>query len=141
MDDWVGGNTVVGNIFYKVQTGFMSNCGGDMNFTNNLFFETEVAIRQVGEDLATAWWAAPTAEFLHMLLNLVPFDSPLWKARYPELAARYSRWTVPKQPPPGCTAPLGNSFARNAIVNFSTPRAWACQTCPQKANTTANTYK
>jgi hypothetical protein len=140
MDDWEGGNSVVGNIFYKVQTAFMSNCGGDMNFSNNLFVEVEVAIRQIGEDLATAWWASNTAEFLHMLLNLVPFEGPLWSSRYPELAARYSTWTLPKKPPLGATLPLGNSFAINAVVQPSIPRAWACKTCPLKANNTVPSW-
>ena len=136
MDDWEGGNTVVGNIFYKVQTGFMSNCGGDFNFSNNLFVEAELAIRQIGEDLATAWWAASTAEFLYMLLHLVPFEGAVWVSRYPELAARFSAWTNATQPPLGTTAPLGNTFATNAVVDTATPQAWACQTCPVKANTT-----
>lgn len=142
MDDWEGGNTVVGNIFYKVQTGFFSNCGGDMNFTNNLFFEAEVAIRQVGLDLAKNLYPPfiLTAEFLYMLLHLVPFEGALWTDRYPELAERYSSWTVPQQPPLGATVPLGNSFANNAVVNFSTPRAWACKTCPRKANNTAPSW-
>ena len=79
-----------------------------------------------------------TDQFLYMLLHLVPFEGVLWKTRYPELAARFSNWTLATDPPPlGTTVPLGNSFETNAVVNFSTPRAWACRTCPQKANTTA----
>lgn len=140
MDDFLGGTTVYGNIFYKVQTGFFSNCGGDMNFTNNLFVEAEVAIRQVGLDLAQNLYQPflGTDQFLYMLLHLVPFEGALWKSRYPELATRFSTWTNSTDPPPlGTTVPLGNSFETNVVVNFSTPRAWACKTCPQKANTTA----
>ena len=52
MDDWEGGNAVFGNIFYETQTAFFSNCGSDMNFTNNMFVNSEVAVRQSGLDLA-----------------------------------------------------------------------------------------
>jgi hypothetical protein len=74
------------------------------------------------------------AEFLYMLLHLVPFDGALWTSRYPELAARFGNWTNSSQPPLGATVPLGNSFTSNAVVNASLPHAWGCETCPLKAN-------
>jgi hypothetical protein len=74
------------------------------------------------------------AEFLYMLLHLVPFDGALWTSRYPELAARFGNWTNSSQPPLGATVPLGNSFTSNAVVNASLPHAWGCKTCPLKAN-------
>jgi len=46
IDDFEGGDEISGNIFYRVPTGFFSNCGGDFNFSNNLFVDVGTTIRQ-----------------------------------------------------------------------------------------------
>ena len=117
IDDFEGGVHVVGNIFYKMMNGFFSNCGGDFNFTNNLFVGVGTPIRQNGR---TVFGSVQSA--LWQTLYSEPFGSPVWKAQYPVLSERFGRWKNNTDPPLGTTAPRDNLYAMNAVVNSTGPK-------------------
>ena len=112
VDDFEGGVEISGNIFYKMMNGFFSNCGGDFNFSNNLFVDVGTPIRQDGRDEFGS-----VQSLLYTTLFSVPFTSQLWKAEYPELSQRFAGWKNNTPPPPGTTAPRNNIYALNAVVN------------------------
>eukprot|EP01043_Picozoa_sp_COSAG02_P042225 COSAG02_NODE_3571_length_6533_cov_8.215981_4_plen_779_part_00 len=125
IDDNEGGVAVIGNIFYRVQRAFNSNCGGDFNISNNLFVSCQEAIHQGGNNLTGSRAAALLAG-----LEKFPFRSVRWQQHYPSLA-KFKDWTVGDDPPGGCLdGPLNNSLATNVIVNFSKPFYWGeCECC------------
>ncbi len=125
IDDNEGGVAVFGNIFYRVQRAFNSNCGSDFVISNNLFVECQEAVHQGGNNL-TGSRAAALLEGLQKF----PFRSELWQQHYPSLA-KFKDWTVGGDPPGGCLdGPLNNSLLTNVIVNFSSPFYWGeCECC------------
>jgi hypothetical protein len=101
IDDNEGGVAIVGNIFYRVQRAFNSNCGGDFVISNNLFVECQEAIHQGGNNLTGSSAAALLAG-----LEKFPFRS-----------AKFKGWTVGGDPPDGCLdGPLNNSLATNVAL-------------------------
>lgn len=112
IDDNEGGVAIVGNIFYRVQRAFNSNCGGDFVISNNLFVECQEAIHQGGNNLTGSSAAALLAG-----LEKFPFRSALWQQHYPSLA-KFKGWTVGGDPPDGCLdGPLNNSLATNVALS------------------------
>ena len=116
IDDFEGGCSISGNIFFKVPTGFFSNCGGDFNFSNNLFVETGTTIRQ---SVSSSFH--DVEQYLWTQLHAVPFTSPLWVERYPELARRFGDWKIGTHPDPGMTVSRNNFYTLNAAVNITGP--------------------
>ena len=55
-------------------------------------------------------------------LHAVPFTSPVWRKRYPELNARFSSWRNGSSPPVGTTEPRGNVYDLNVAVNITGPK-------------------
>ena len=123
IDDFESGVTIAGNIFFRVPTGFFSNCGSDFTFTNNMFVQVGIPIRQSG---AGRFRPGPPdgVDGLFNKLQVVPFRDPTWAAAYPRLAARFCGWETATEPPVNSSVPMGNVLALNAVVNASGPSAW-----------------
>jgi hypothetical protein len=117
IDDFEGGVEISGNIFYRVPTGFFSNCGGDFSFRNNLYVDVGTSIRQSGHS-----GFGSVQQYIWQQLHKVPFTDPLWVSRFPELARRFSDWKNGSLPPdPGTTITRNNVYSLNAIVNTTGP--------------------
>lgn len=117
IDDFEGGVNMTGNIFFRVPTGFFSNCGGDFIFANNLYVSVGVTVRQSGRSGDTFGSVAQT---LWDQLHEVPFTGAVWVEHYPELALRFKDWNNGTSPPPnGASGPLNNLFELNAAVNIT----------------------
>ena len=134
IDDFEGGDEISGNIFYRVPTAFFSNCGGDFNFSNNMFVDVGTTIRQ---GASTSFH--DVEQYLWTQLHAVPFTSPLWVGRYPELARRFADWKTGTHPDPGTTISQDNLYALNTIVNITGPIAFPGEGPPTRFhNWTAN---
>eukprot|EP00040_Diaphanoeca_grandis_P021387 m.113965 g.113965 ORF g.113965 m.113965 type:complete len:785 (-) comp28313_c0_seq1:281-2635(-) len=126
VDDFMGGVTITGNIFYRCLVGFFSNCGSDFTFSNNLFVNVGLSIRQSGQYT----FRYPEVNTLFTSLHAVPFTAPLWTTQYPTLASRFSNWTQPAKDahgpfnPVGSALPENNLYALNAVINATGPTAW-----------------
>lgn len=94
--------------------GFFSNCGGDFTFRNNLFVDVGATIRQSGRKEFGS-----VRQTLWDRLHAVPFTSPVWRQRYPELNRRFKNWANGTAPPVGTTEPLNNRFTCNVAVNIT----------------------
>jgi len=93
-DDALSGQTAYGNILINIPScGFMLGGGRDLSVTNNLIINTGTAIRY--DDRArdgvvnNGWFRAGVSDLnagmWQWLLNS-PYQSDIWKAKYPQLA-------------------------------------------------------
>lgn len=85
LDDMASGVDVSMNIFKDVQIGTIIGGGRDNKLTNNFYFDSETSIQADarGTSWASDFW---TAWNVPAMLAAVPYQSMLWRSRYPELA-------------------------------------------------------
>lgn len=104
LDDQFSSAQILGNVFYKVTRAAMIGGGRDCTIENNIFIDclpaTHVDARGLG-------WAATGRPGLTDGLNAMPYRTPPWSERYPQML------TLLDDDP---MAPKGNTIARNICV-------------------------
>ncbi len=85
LDDMFSGTEVHGNVFHAVTRGVLIGGGRDNVVTNNVFVDcgTAITIDARGE----GWDAASVNGVMRSRLEAVPYRSPPWTSRYPDLAS------------------------------------------------------
>lgn len=104
LDDSASGITIFGNVFYRAGRAAFIGGGRDNLVENNIFVDCQPAVHVDARGLN---WMRDHVEgdgTLPMRLKDVPYQSPLWSARYPQLVN-----ILNEQP----GAPQGNVVARN----------------------------
>ncbi len=102
LDDMFCGTTIYGNIFYRVTNAAFIGGGRDNRVENNLFVDCKPAFHLDARGLN---WAKDSAgSTMIPRLNAMPYQSDLWRRRYPELGK-----ILNDEP----AAPKGNVVARN----------------------------
>ena len=109
-DDGASGQTVYGNIFYKVTDAIFIGGGRDNLVQNNLLVEASPSIRVDARGLT---WAASNVQpggswKMHAKLKAVAHDKPPYSTAYPKLA------TITQNSP---ATPLGNQLLQNVLYN------------------------
>jgi hypothetical protein len=104
LDDMFSSANIFGNVFYKVPRAAFIGGGRDSNIENNIFVDCNPAIHVDARGLG---WASGAFETLKSRLKEVPYQSDLWRLRYPGLVE-----TLEQDP----MAPHGNVVARNICV-------------------------
>jgi len=107
LDDAASGTTVFGNVFYRASRAAFIGGGRDNVVENNVFVECQPSVHVDARGLG--WMHATVAPggTMPQRLAAVPYQSPLWSTRYPELAR-----ILDENPP----APRGNRVVRNISV-------------------------
>lgn len=105
LDDMFCGTQVFGNVFYRVTMAAFIGGGRDNTIENNLFVDCRPAVHV--DARAMGWAKHAVAGVMKQLLDAMPYQSPLWKARYPKLP---SVWE--DEP----AAPKGNLIVRNVSL-------------------------
>lgn len=82
LDDFSGGASIYGNIFYRVQQGVLVNGGSHTLIENNLFIKAKEAIR-ITHRSASSYKAVESV--LQQRLGRVNYQSGIWKDKYPKL--------------------------------------------------------
>jgi hypothetical protein len=102
LDDGVSGFSVIGNIFNKAGTNAIKVGGGrDHQIENNLFYTETCAI------CIDDRWPAYDWNANRKSLTEVPYQNPVWKAKYPELGLPMQHDTWPE----------GNVIKHNIIIS------------------------
>jgi hypothetical protein len=104
LDDQWCGTTIFGNLFYNVTRAAMIGGGRDCTIENNVFVDCVPATHVDARGLN---WAAGGFDGLKAGLDEVPYKTPPWSTRYPQLV------TILDDEP---MAPKGNTIARNILV-------------------------
>ncbi|MHB8996866.1 MAG: right-handed parallel beta-helix repeat-containing protein [Armatimonadota bacterium] len=104
LDDMFSSANIFGNVFYKVPRAAFIGGGRDTNIENNIFVDCKPAIHVDARGLG---WASAAVTTLTARLKEMPYQSDLWKTRYPGLVE-----TLDQDP----MAPHGNVVARNICV-------------------------
>lgn len=115
LDDLASGTDVSRNTFVRIPFGVILGGGRDNAIDANLFAALVKAA--VMFDARGTTWAKALTEpggALRERLAAMPYRSPLWRARYPQLAA------LPEDRP---AEPVGNVMTRNARID--TQPVWA----------------
>ncbi|WP_082879662.1 right-handed parallel beta-helix repeat-containing protein [Methylomonas methanica] len=120
LDDAISGFTIMGNIFNNAgEMAIQLGGGRDNNIENNLFNTEQYAI------LVDNRWPSYNWEENKKRLKAVPYQSQIWRNKYPELA----------QPMAHENWPEGNKIRRNVIISNklggTTLRYWL----PEQSNT------
>ncbi|MBL1217203.1 MAG: hypothetical protein D8M59_06865 [Planctomycetes bacterium] len=112
LDDMASGIHVIGNIFYECNWGMLIGGGRDLKIRHNVFIGGRQAIRfdARGVDWMAPHIADPSTSTLHRNLEAVPYRSPPWSQRFPELQ-RYLT--------DGFGRPVGSAVIEN--VMYSVP--------------------
>ncbi len=84
LDDMFCGTRIEGNVFYQVTRAAFIGGGRDNVVANNLFVECSPALHV---DARGIGWAASSKETLLKRLRGMPYQSALWRERYPRLPA------------------------------------------------------
>ncbi|WP_326791742.1 right-handed parallel beta-helix repeat-containing protein [Streptomyces sp. NBC_00841] len=87
LDDCFCGTTMFGNIFYKVNMGFLIGGGRDNVITNNIMLSCthSVMLDERGLNWAAANVAPGGAWGMYNMLAAVPYQEEPWRSRYPNL--------------------------------------------------------
>jgi hypothetical protein len=104
LDDMFSSIHCYGNIFYQVPAACFVGGGRDNVFENNIFVDCSPCIHV---DARAMNWAASGLPYLRHDLESIPYKTPPWSTRYPQLL------TLLDDDP---AAPKGNIFARNISV-------------------------
>ncbi|MGC9316896.1 MAG: hypothetical protein ACP5KN_02525, partial [Armatimonadota bacterium] len=110
LDDMYCGTEISGNVFYRVYRAAFIGGGRDNSILNNLFVECPRAIHI--DARAMGWAAGSVDTTMTDRLNEMPYQSDLWRERYPKLID-----ILDDEP----AAPKGNLVARNIIIG---PYPW-----------------
>lgn len=90
LDDWASGSTVFGNVFYRAGRGVLVGGGRDNTVENNVFVDCSPAVHVDSRGLG---WAKSYFDgrdnTLVERLNAMPYKTPPWSTRYPELLKLY----------------------------------------------------
>lgn len=105
LDDMYCGTEISGNIFYRVTRAAFIGGGRDNAIVGNVFVDCPRAIHI--DARAMGWAAASVPTTMTDRLNEMPYQSELWRERYPELV------NILQDEP---AAPKGNLVARNIIA-------------------------
>jgi parallel beta-helix repeat protein len=108
LDDQLSGTTVEGNVFVDCWWGMLVGGGRDNVVRGNLFFDCHLAVHGDARGLG---WAARMRGTLEERLEAVPYASPVWRERYPELARLLGEEPM---------APRGNVVEGNLLVRSGT---------------------
>ena len=73
IDDFEGGVNITSNIFYRVLTGFFSNCGGDFTYQNNLFVVPAPCTLICQTDLTQRWFVQCIVSPKHRPLDVLDY--------------------------------------------------------------------
>jgi hypothetical protein len=104
LDDQFSGTTVYGNVFRRVATGVKIGGGRDNLVENNLFVDTP---ESVTVDARGIVGDAQLRQRLVERLDAVPYESPVWRQRYPALVQLLDGHEM---------EPSGNRISRNIFV-------------------------
>jgi hypothetical protein len=94
VDDGSCGSTIEGNIVYKAATGGFVGGGHDHIFRHNIIMQTGIAMHIDNRGVARKY----TAQDRRLLadLNAMPYQTPPWSERYPQLVTLLER--TPESP-------------------------------------------
>lgn len=101
LDDLFSNMHCYGNVFYQVPQATFIGGGRDSIVENNLFIDCTPAIHVDARGLG---WCAGYEPYVRGRLDAVPYKTPPWSTRYPEMQ------TILTNNP---MAPMGNVFRRN----------------------------
>mgnify|MGYP001770787651 CR=1 FL=1 len=108
LDDCTCGITVFGNVFYRAGRAVMIGGGRDNTVENNIFVQCEPSVHVDARGLGWAsFWFDGRDNTLMDRLKAVPYQSPPWSERYPELV------NILNDEP---AVPKGNKIVRNISV-------------------------
>jgi len=102
LDDMFCGTAISGNVFYDVTRAAFIGGGRDCVVENNVFVDCKPALHI--DARATGWAGYHVATTMTQRLKAMPYESPLWRERYPKLVN-----ILDDEP----AAPKGNLVARN----------------------------
>jgi parallel beta helix pectate lyase-like protein len=112
LDDCVSGETVFGNVFYKVQRAAFIGGGRDNTVENNIFVDCDPAVAIDGRGLdGSPVWHDMVYKFMKEGLESVHPHQPPYSVRYPRLAQLDAYYAKDAGVPPE-----GNVVARNVAV-------------------------
>ncbi|OHB81924.1 MAG: hypothetical protein A2V98_13665 [Planctomycetes bacterium RBG_16_64_12] len=102
LDDMFCGTTIFGNVFYDVTRAAFIGGGRDSTVENNIFVDCKPALHVDARAMGWAGYHVDTT--MTERLKAMPYQSPLWRERYPNLVN-----ILDDEP----AAPKGNLVARN----------------------------
>ncbi len=102
LDDMFCGTAIYGNVFYRVTRAAFVGGGRDCTIENNVFVDCKPAVHV--DARAMGWASGSVATTMTQRLKAMPYQSPPWRERYPELIN-----ILDDEP----AAPKGNLVARN----------------------------
>lgn len=105
LDDMFCGTRISGNVFYRVTRAAFIGGGRDCTVENNVFVECDPALHV--DARAMGWAAYCVEDTMKPRLAAMPYQTPPWSTRYPELLR-----LLDDEP----AAPKGNVVARNVCV-------------------------
>ncbi len=112
LDDCVSGETVFGNVFYKVQRAAFIGGGRDNTVENNVFVDCDPAVAIDGRGLdRSPVWHDMVYKYMKGRLESVRPHEPPYSVRYPRLAGLDAFYSKDDGIPPE-----GNVVARNIAV-------------------------
>lgn len=113
LDDCDSGDTVIGNITFRCgNRGVLLGGGRDNTFRGNIFIDQPIGIHVDGRGPKGIVFEGTDSWNLLAKCQALEFQSPMWKQRYPRLAA------VMEEDP---THPLGNSMQGNIFLSCKKP--------------------
>lgn len=107
LDDCMSSADIIGNVFYKVDRALMIGGGRDNKISNNIIINCTNSISF--DERGLTW----KLDSLYNNLKKVPFQSEIWKKRYPKL------YDILQDSLPG--KPVGNIVTKNALYMTSSP--------------------
>jgi len=102
LDDMFCGTEISGNVFYDVTRAAFIGGGRDCTVKNNVFVECKPSLHIDARAMGWAGYHVDTT--MTTRLKAMPYESPLWKERYPKLPG-----ILDDEP----AAPKGNLVVRN----------------------------
>lgn len=112
LDDCVSGETIFGNVFYKVQRAAFIGGGRDHTVVNNIFVECNPSVAIDGRGLdGSPVWRGMVYETMKERLEAMRPHEPPYSERYPELRQLDAFYAKDEGVPPG-----GIVVARNISV-------------------------
>ena len=120
LDDCVSGETVFGNVFYKVQRAAFIGGGRDNRVENNIFVDCSPAVSIDGRGLdKSPVWHNMVYDFMRKRLAEVRPQEPPYSERYPKLREMDAYYARDEGVPPE-----GNVVVRNICVGTWTEIYW-----------------
>jgi len=102
-DDMLSGNTIYGNLFYKVTRAAFVGGGRDCIVENNIFVECKPAMHVDARGLGKSYNYGATTTMPKRLKEM-PYQNDLWRKRYPKLTNMLNETPA---------APVGTTIVRN----------------------------